>query len=147
MDMWAGTNRIGFDSLDSLSSPWLEFHSMSPLTSHFKMDVGGVLCKWSFILQSSLLTGIVILLQRHGIDLTTLLNAVLGSSKVWFSGKMWNQGVEFFEKTNACFLLCLLPWWEACEEFMTTQLLLLIQAKSSLPASVIISIFVFFPVK
>lgn len=24
--MWGGTNRIGFDSLDSLSSDWLEFH-------------------------------------------------------------------------------------------------------------------------
>lgn len=35
MEMWAGTNRIGFDSLDSLSSAWLEFHSMSPQASHF----------------------------------------------------------------------------------------------------------------
>lgn len=35
MEMWAGTNRIGFDSLDSLSSSWLEFHSMSPQASHF----------------------------------------------------------------------------------------------------------------
>lgn len=35
IEMWAGTNRIGFDSLDSLSSSWLEFHSTSPRASHF----------------------------------------------------------------------------------------------------------------
>lgn len=40
MEMWAGTNRIGFDSFDSLSSSWLEFYSTSPLASHHT-NVGG----------------------------------------------------------------------------------------------------------
>lgn len=39
MEMWAGTNRIGFDSLDSLSSSWLEFYSTSLRASHFKNGV------------------------------------------------------------------------------------------------------------
>lgn len=39
MEMWAGTNRIGFDSLDSLSSSWLEFYSTSLRASHLKNGV------------------------------------------------------------------------------------------------------------
>lgn len=73
--MWAGTNRIGFDSLDSFSSSWLEFHSTSPQASHFWNGDGrgASVYNWASRRQKLItLYGIICLFIPHGISIITM---------------------------------------------------------------------------